>query len=234
VDSLRKRVAMIAGCTLLLGACQGPDYQAPPGTDGVAPLDLRVQGVVRSNGQVAQIEATLVDTAYRSLTGGDSLVLSAPDGASRVLESSAASDYVTSYVAQITTPSPTLTLELVRRDGSRHPTTFTLPPGFTITAPSATSRSTPMMATWEPDPSSPVTVSVATSPPTCSVAGRGGSYASDPGSVTLQPADFANVAGKCTVTISVGREIKATPNGKLGVGTVRLAQIRTLVLETQP
>ncbi|HEX7600581.1 MAG TPA: hypothetical protein VF316_03205 [Polyangiaceae bacterium] len=217
----------VAGTTLLLAACQGPDYQVP-GTDGLAPSAVQIQGCVRSNGQVAQIEATLYDTEAHALSGGDSLVFRAPEGASQPLEASG-----TAYYAQLTTPSTSLVLELVRKDGSRHASTFNLPPPFVITGPAVTSRRVPMLSTWDAEPKGPATVELSADPPTCT-AGWTRTYPSDPGSVTLQGADFQNVAGTCTVSLRVTREAQATPNGELGIGNVRLLQIRTLVLETQP
>lgn len=224
-----KRVAMVAGC-MVLAACQGSDYQAP-GTDGLAPSALRLNGLARSNGNVAQIEVTIYDTDWHVLSGGDSLVVSAADGASRTLEAAYSPDYA--YYAQLATPSPLLTLELVRRDGSRHPTTFSLPPSFVVTGPSATSRSAPMVATWPAEPSAPITVAMSAVPKTCT-GGWTRTYPVDPGSVTLQAADFATVTGTCTVSLEVTREIPAAATGELSVGSFRLQQIRTLVLETQP
>lgn len=223
MEALKK----VAGCMVLLVACQGADYQTP-GTDGVAVSTLRFQGSVRSNGLVAQIETTLYDSELRTLSGGDSLVLSAPDGASRTLEASGFS-----YVAQIATPSTTVTLELVRRDGSRHPSKLELPPGFMITGPSATSRSAPMVSTWPADPSFAVSVAVSAVPTTCTL-GWTRRYPVDPGTFTLQAADFANVLGTCTVTVSVRRESTAGVTGELGVTALGLLQVRTIVLETQP
>jgi len=222
-----KRGAKVAACTLLLAACQGPDDQVP-GTDGLAPSAIQLQGYVRSNGQVAQIEATIYDTEAHVLSGGDALVFRAPDGTSQPLEASG-----TAYYAQLTTPSTSLVLELVRQDGSRHASTFQLAPPFVITGPAVTSRSIPLLSTWNAEPESPATVEMSADPPTCT-AGWTRTYPSDPGSVTLQAADFENVAGTCIVSVRVSRETKAVPNGELGIGNVRLLQIRTLVLETQP
>lgn len=209
-------------------ACEGADASTVAGTDGVPATALRFQGAVRSNGVVAQIQTTMYDSELRTLSGGDSLVLSAPDGASRVLEASESS-----YVAQITTPSTTLTLELVRRDGSRHPGKLDLPPAFAITGPSATSRSAPMVFTWPAEPSLAVSVVMAGVPSTCTPGGTR-RYLADPGTVTVQAADFANVPGACTLTVSVARESLAVVTGELAVSALGLSQVRTVIVETQP
>jgi hypothetical protein len=213
-----------------LGGCTGDPTPAPT-TEGVATgaLELRVEA--RSNGAETQVFVSPSDgSAALLLAGGDQLLFAEAGGAevALVLVETA------TYVGQIVTPGTAFEVTLARPGGQRFTNQLALPPPFALSVPpEGTSRSAPMILTWDADAAVPARIDVTSA---CAQAITR-SLEQDVGTYTLQSADLFVTPGitSCALLVVVTRDAgKLTPAPALGPMTSSLEQIREATFTTVP
>ena len=224
---MKRSWAVLVSLAFVACSQQGPSNES---SSDHAPSDLGIFVAIASNG--ADVTASVrmnVKGVPCDLTGGDRLVLRAADGAERAFE--AAGGTFSEYAAQIASTSTSVSL-VFERGSETHAAAFDLPPAFVVVPPASLSRASPLQLTWTADPASSALVE-ASGP--CIGPRFSRSFAADPGSFALQPADFTP-GGECTLVVVVSRSRTPAIAGDLDLGfdTAGVKQIRTVVLETTP
>ncbi|MFT3773522.1 MAG: hypothetical protein QM820_49735 [Minicystis sp.] len=214
----------------LLAACGGTS-EPTPSTD-LATSELALSATVRSNGNIAQAQASLSEADYSAvlLRAPDRLLLAA-GGVETPFVS-----IPSGYVGQLATTETDFAVIVERAGGVRIKSALSLPPPFVlIPPPPPVSLSQPMTFTWDLDPGDFQTSIRVTSP--CFAPIQRG-LTMDTGGYTLQPADLAIVAGVTTCDVEV-EVTRSSQSGTIAVelapaGSMSASQIRTIQFSATP
>lgn len=217
---------------LALAACNDGTAAPPRDTSGVDVSGISVTATVTSNGAAMLIDASVAGGGAVRLAPDDLLLAGAPDAPERALGEYPASKATFGYALLLPSAEARLTLGFSRR-GQIARQDFALPDAFVVVAPKTASRSAPITLAWTPGKAGESFTLEVRGP----CVAQGFRRTADPigTSFDLQPADFPNTTGSCTLEVKAARTVTVKGGfAGLAPGVVTLVQLRTVTIETQP